>query len=144
MDETDKNLIAALRRNARRGLSDLSHDLGVSRTTVRTRLERLLETGEIVDFTVRLRQDVETDAVRGLMMLAIEGRGTDRIMHQLLGLTAVREVHSTNGKWDLIVEIGTDSLATLDTVLADIRRIDGVQNSETNLLLKTRRTRALR
>ncbi|MCV6824336.1 MULTISPECIES: Lrp/AsnC family transcriptional regulator [Halocynthiibacter] len=144
MDETDKKLIGALRQNARRGLSDLAHDLGVSRTTVRSRLERLVESGEIVGFTVRLRQDVETDAVRGLMMLAIEGRGTDRILHRLLGLTAVREVHSTNGKWDLIVEIGTDSLASLDTILADIRRIDGVQNSETNLLLKSRRTRSLK
>lgn len=144
MDETDKKLIGALRQNARRGLSDLAHDLGVSRTTVRSRLERLVESGEIVGFTVRLRQDVETDAVRGLMMLAIEGRGTDRILHRLLGLTAVREVHSTNGKWDLIVEIGTDSLASLDTILTDIRRIDGVQNSETNLLLKSRRTRSLK
>jgi len=49
-------------------------------------------------------------------------------------------VHSTNGRWDLIVEIGTESLDALDGVLAQIRRFDGVVKSETNLLLSTKRT----
>ena len=50
----------------------------------------------------------------------------------------MRAVHSTNGRWDLIVEIGTNSLEALDGVLSHIRRLDGVSTSETNLLLATR------
>jgi len=72
------------------------------------------------------------------MMLAIEGRGAEKIMHQLRGIAAVQAVHSTNGKWDLIAEIGTDTLEALDKVLFLIRRFDGVGHSETNLLLTTR------
>ena len=73
-------------------------------------------------------------------MLGIEGRGTDRIVRQLTGLTAVRAIHSTNGRWDLILELGTDTLEALDEVLAQIRRLDGVATSETNLLLATRKS----
>jgi len=51
-------------------------------------------------------------------------------------------VHSTNGKWDLIVEISAASLAELDEVLRQIRNQDGVVTSETNLLLSSRRTAA--
>jgi DNA-binding Lrp family transcriptional regulator len=88
---------------------------------------------------VLTRADVGASAVRGLMMLGIEGRGADRICHRLLGLPAVQAVHSTNGRWDLIVEIGADTLVEFDDVLAQIRRLDGVTTSETSLLLSTRR-----
>lgn len=139
MDDLDQRLIAALRRDGRASLSDLAHDLGVTRTTARTRLQRLVQAGEIAGFTVLTRAEVATAPVRGLMMLQVEGRGTDRVTGRLLGLSEVTAVHSTNGTWDLIAEIGTDTLEVFDAVLSLIRRFEGVTRSETNLLLTTRR-----
>lgn len=139
MDEMDQRLLAALRRDGRASLSELAHDLGVTRTTIRVRMARLVKSGEIVAFSVVTRSDVATSPVRGLMMLSIEGRGTDRIMQRLSGMTEVVAFHTTNGTWDLIVEIGTGTLEQLDEVLFAIRRLDGVVRSETNLLLSSRR-----
>ena len=140
MDDTDQAIIRALRHDARASLSSLSETLGVSRATVRARIERLRARGDIVGFTVVLKGDVAQDPVRGLMMLAIEGRGADRIARTLTGMAEVRAVHSTNGRWDMIVELGTQTLEALDQVLAAIRRLDGVAQSETSLLLSTRRS----
>ncbi len=139
MDKTDERLIAALRHNARASLSELAATLGLSRTTVRSRIERLQQSGQILGFTVVMKEDTLRDPVRGLMMIGIEGRGTERVVRQLHGLAAVRAVHSTNGRWDLIVELGTETLEALDAALATIRRFDGVSTSETNLLLATRK-----
>ena len=139
MDNTDEKLIAALRHDARASLSDLAAHLGLSRTTVRTRIERLQARGDILGFSVVLKADVMRDPVRGLMMIGIEGRGANRITRQLQGLREVRAIHSTNGRWDLIVELGTETLEDLDRALAKIRTFDGVQNSETNLLLSTKK-----
>jgi DNA-binding Lrp family transcriptional regulator len=122
-------------------LSDLSHQLSVSRTTVRSRIERLQQRGDILGFTVVLKDDAIRDPVRGIMMIGIEGRGTDRIVRQLTGLPELRAVHSTNGRWDVIAEIGTNSLEDFDSTLAKIRRMDGVTSSETSLLLSTRKAR---
>jgi DNA-binding Lrp family transcriptional regulator len=140
MDRSDIEIIAELRRNARISLSDLATITGLSRVTVRTRLSRLQAEGVIIGFTVVLADDQTEHPVRGLMMLGIEGRGTDRISRILGGLTAVQAVHSTNGKWDLIVELGTQTLVDLDAVLSRIRRLDGVATSETSLLLATQMT----
>ncbi len=140
MDDLDRNLISALRHDARASLSDLALLLGVSRTTVRGRIERLRERGDIVGFSVVLKQDAHRDPVRGLMMIGIEGRGAERVSRQLNGLTEVRAIHSTNGRWDLIVELGTETLEALDEVLGRIRRFEGVSTSETNLLLATRKS----
>lgn len=139
MDDVDRQLLSALRHDARASLSDLALTLGVSRTTVRARIDRLRTSGEIVGFTVVVKGDTIRDPVRGLMMLGIEGRGTDRILRQLAGRSAVRAIHSTNGRWDLIVEIGTETLEELDAVLASIRKVEGVATSETSLLLSTKK-----
>ncbi|WP_339759395.1 Lrp/AsnC family transcriptional regulator [uncultured Sulfitobacter sp.] len=140
MNISDEALIAALREDARASLSDLAAKLGISRTTLRARLERLQSSGEILGFTVVTRSDVLADPVRGLMMVEIEGRGTDRITRTLMGMAQLRAVHSTNGRWDVIVEIGTKTLEEFDAVLARIRKLEGVVASETSLLLKTRKT----
>ncbi len=141
MDDLDNRLLSALHRDARASLSELAEVLGVTRTTVRSRLQRLKSSGEIIGFTVLTPRDVAQSPVRGLMMLEIEGRGTERIMSRISAMRQVRAVHSTNGAWDLIAEIGTETLAELDEVLFQIRRMDGVTKSETNLLLSTRKGR---
>lgn len=139
LDETDHRLIAALRRNARAGLSDLAAELGLSRATVRSRLQRLLASGEIAGFTVITRTDLAPSPVRALTLVAIEGTGTDRAVARMLAMPAVQAVHSTTGRWDVIVELAADSLDALDQTVARIRKLDGVTSSETNLLMSSRR-----
>lgn len=139
MDEADQRLLAELRRDGRAALSDLALRLGVSRATVRSRMERLVAAGEIAGFTVVTRSDATQAPVRGLMMIGIEGRGTEKITARLTGIPAVQAVHSTNGKWDLVAELGAQTLQELDEVLAAIRKLEGVVTSETNLLLTSRR-----
>lgn len=139
LDNLDGALIAALKRNSRASLSELASLLDVTRSTVRVRLDRLVQGGEISGFTVLTRSDVRPNAVRGLMMLEIAGRGAEKVMKQLQRMPQVQAVHSTNGTWDLIAEIGTDTLEAFDEILFMIRRLDGVTRSETNLLLSTRR-----
>ena len=140
MDEMDRKLIGVLRHDARASLSQLASMLGWSRATVRARLAKLQTSGEIVGFSVVLKSELLTDPVRGLMMIAIEGRGTDRILRQLNAMPQVRKIYSTNGRWDIIVEVGTDTLEAFDDVLFNVRRLDGVTASETSLLLSTRKT----
>ncbi|MGB7260477.1 MAG: Lrp/AsnC family transcriptional regulator, partial [Albidovulum sp.] len=120
-------------------LSELAATLGVARATVRLRMERLQARGEIQGFTVVTRSDVTAMPVRGLMMIAIEGSGAARVTARLSGWTDVQAVHSTNGRWDLIAEIGTQTLEEFDAVLVRIRNVEGVTSSETSLMLTTRR-----
>lgn len=143
MDELDQKLITLLRHNARRSISDLALDAGVSRATARSRLERLEKDGHILGYTVILRADTVDQAVRGIMMIEIEGHVTDRVVKALGGFSEIAEIHTTNGRWDLIAEINADTLSDLDSVLRRVRLVPGITNSETNLLLATpRSTRA--
>ena len=138
MDELDGRLIRALRRNSRASLSELSLDLGVQRNTVRARIEKLVNAGEIAAFTIHTRADVAHEPVRGLMMLEIAGRGAEKVAKALLRRPEVNALHSTNGTWDLVAEIGTDTLEAFDESLTTIRKMVEITRSETSILLSTR------
>ncbi|MFC4625868.1 Lrp/AsnC family transcriptional regulator [Daeguia caeni] len=143
MDELDKKLVTVLRHNARRSISDIAMDLGVSRATVRARMERLEKNGDILGYTVILRSDAVDLPVRGIMMIEIEGNVADRVVKALGGFSEVSAIHTTNGRFDLVVELGAATLTDLDAVLRRIRLVPGIKASETNLLLATpRSTRA--
>ncbi|MER8528953.1 MULTISPECIES: Lrp/AsnC family transcriptional regulator [unclassified Mesorhizobium] len=140
MDQLDEQIITSLRHDARRSISDLAVSLGVSRATVRSRIERLERDGVIVGYTVILRADAVDQRVRGIMMIEIEGHAADRVIRALGGFSEVSTIHTTNGRWDLVIELGTQTLSEFDAVLRRIRLIPGITGSETSLLLATPRT----
>ena len=140
MDAVDQRLISILRHDGRRSISDLALELAVSRGTVRARLEKLEAAGDVIGYTVVLRADAVSAPVRGLTMVEVEGRMLDRVIDSLVGFAEVGAVHTTKGRWDLVIEISAQSLADLDAVLSRLRQIQGVTASETTLLLATPRS----
>lgn len=140
MDKVDQRLISILRHNGRRNISDLALDVGLSRGAVRARLEKLEAEGSILGYTVVLRADAVSAPVRGLTMIEVEGRMLDPVIDALVGFPEVGEIHTTNGRWDLVVELSAQSLPDLDAVLRRLRLVQGVTASETTLLLATPRS----
>jgi len=140
MDDLDRKIITMLRGNGRRSVSDLAIETGTSRATVRARIERMEGDGTILGYTVMLRADALEDVVRGVMMIEIEGHVTDRVIRTLGGFPEISQIHTTNGRWDLLVELNASSLTDFDAVLRKIRLVPGITNSETNLLLSTPRS----
>jgi DNA-binding Lrp family transcriptional regulator len=134
LDETDQALIAALRQDARKSVTELAAILDVTRTTVRTRLDRLQASGQITRFTIETNIPPE-HAVRAVSFIALQGQITRGVSRALLKLPQVSEVHSTNGAWDLVVNLECTNLADFDQALRGLREIPGVSNSETCLLL---------
>jgi DNA-binding Lrp family transcriptional regulator len=137
MDTTDRQLLSLLRDNARMSVAAMAKALGVARGTVQNRLARLEADGVIQGYTVRLKLADEDRRIRALMTVAVEGNRTDEVLRALRGDPAVRALHTTNGRWDIVAELQTDSLEAVDRVLGRIRQIDGISNTETSLLLST-------
>jgi DNA-binding Lrp family transcriptional regulator len=137
MDDTDRQLISLLRDNARASVASLAKVLRVSRGTVQNRLDKLEADGTIVGYTARLRPQAEAHQIRALMTVAVEGNRIDQVLGALRGDPAVSALHTTNGRWDIVAELRADSLEAFDRVLGRIRRLDGIANTETSLLLST-------
>ena len=137
MDDKDRQLIALLRQNARLPVATLAQSLGVSRGTVQNRINRLIAHGTIQGFTIRVPQESEPARIRAVTMISVDGERTERIIKQLRGYPEIAEIHTTNGRWDLVLELNTESLEAFDRALRSIRQIKGIAGSETSLLLST-------
>jgi len=137
LDSLDKELISLLRRDARASISKLSTILGVSRGTVQNRIDRLLETGTIIGFTIRSHENLETNAVKAIMMLEVIGKNTTQVINQLKRIPQLEKLHTTNGAWDLVAEVRATSLEEFDSVLREVRSFEAVSKSETSILLSS-------
>jgi DNA-binding Lrp family transcriptional regulator len=137
LDDGDRRLIALLRTDGRAPVTTLARQLDLSRATVKSRLERLVESGTVLGFTVRVRDNYGDDDVRAISLIEVEGRSTAEVIKALRGVPEIQTLHTTNGGWDLVAEIRAESLANFDRVLGRIRSVDGVINSESSLLLNS-------
>lgn len=138
MSDLDRKIIALLRDNARLAISEIAERTGVSRVTVQKRITLLEASGEIAGYTIKLKPQSD-NRIRAWMSIAVEGNKAPGIIQSLRGESAIATLHTTNGRWDILVEIHTDTLEQFDNLLGRIRRIPGVANSETSLLLSTRK-----
>ena len=134
LSKTDRNILAALRADARMSITELAAATGTSRATAKTRLDALKANGRIRRFTIETDVDVEGE-IRAISMIALQGKMSRAVVRTLTKIPEVSTIYSTNGAWDLVVEIKTDSLVRVDYVLREIREVPGVLNSESCLLL---------
>jgi DNA-binding Lrp family transcriptional regulator len=137
MDEIDHKLMSLLRQDARLTVAALAAKLRVSRGTVTNRIRRLEDDGVIVGYTVRLRPDVQHNAIKAWMSIAVEGNQTRAVIASLLGEPGVATLHDTNGRWDLLAELRAETLQELAKVLERIRLLKGISNTETSIHLET-------
>ena len=138
MDALDRDLIALLRTDGRAPVAGLAAALGVSRATVKARLDRLIERGVIQGFTVVLN-DPGAEGMRAITLIEVEGRSAEAVIRKLRGFPEVRALYSTNGRWDVVAELEVASLPAFDQTLRQIREVEGITATETSILLASRK-----
>ncbi|WP_243614632.1 Lrp/AsnC family transcriptional regulator [Shimia aestuarii] len=137
IDDTDHALLALLSENARMPIAMLARRLGLARTTVQARLDRLEASGAIAGYTLRLG-DVARPRIRATALLSIELRSGPSVLQKLKTLPAVETVHTSSGRVDLVVELAAESTAELDETLDRIGETRGVRSSESLIHLATK------
>lgn len=141
IDELDEALIALLQDNARTPVALLARRLGLARTTVQARLDRLEMGGVIAGYTLRITA-ARRAALRATALVQIEPRSQPTVLSRLGSLPNVRNVHTTSGRFDLIVGLEADTTEELDETLDRIGETKGVRASESLIHLATKLDRA--
>lgn len=141
LDAIDRELISLLRKDGRAAVSWLSQKIGVSRATIQNRMAKLQKQEIIKGYTAIIADSADRQAstIRALMSIELAGNVSDKVRHEINKEPDIIAMHSTNGRWDLILEMRTRSLEEFDRLLGRVRSINGVKASETNILLSTMR-----
>ena len=138
MDDLDRRLIDALRENARRPTADLARSLGLSRTTVQSRLERLERSGVITGYTVRVSEASERGQIHAYVLITLGPKQAPGVITAMRAMPAVRRLQSVSGQFDLIAVIAAPSVADMDQLIDAIGALDGVERTTSSIVLSTK------
>ena len=138
MDDSDKRLLAALRENARLPVAELGRRLGLSRTTVQSRIERLERQGVIVGYSARLSPEHERGAVRAHVMITVRPKEARAVEAALRVISEVSVLQSVSGPFDMVAQVVADSTARMDDVVDAIGALDGVERTTSSIVLSTK------
>jgi len=136
-DEIDQKLMALLRENARRPIAELARQLGLARTTVQARIERLEITGMITGYTLRASAATRPP-LQATVLISIEPRSGPDVLSRLRSLPGVQVVHTTSGRFDLLAQVVAQTTAELDETIDRIGEARGVRSSESLIHLATK------
>ncbi|HTP71939.1 MAG TPA: Lrp/AsnC family transcriptional regulator [Burkholderiaceae bacterium] len=138
LDATDRDLLALLRENARAPTAELARKLKLSRTTVQSRLAKLERERVIAGYTVKVSPEVEAAQVRAHVLITLEPRKALFIETALRRIPELRTLHSVSGPFDLIAIVAAPSIGELDRLIDRIGTLDGVERTQSAIVLSTR------
>ena len=136
VDELDRDIIRALQQDGRRSNVDVARALGVAESTVRKRIDRLLQNG-----TVRIVGIPSLNAldlsVQVQIYLQVEPAYADPIANQMAGLPQVQSVTYTTGEYNLVVQaVFADNDALHYFLSVEIAALTGVTRTTTAHVLQ--------
>lgn len=141
LSEKDRDLLALLSENSRMPVATLAKKLGLSRTTVQARIERLERDGTIAGYGLRLSDRYASSLIRAHILITIAPKALSQVVSALERVKTVTELHSVNGSFDLIAMIAAPSIIELDHVIDKIGALDGVERTLSSIILSTRISR---
>jgi DNA-binding Lrp family transcriptional regulator len=138
MDDVDRRIVEALRSNARAPTAELARRIGLSRTTVQSRLERLERQGVIAGYTVRLSDAHERGRIHAYVMLTVAPKQSAAVVSAIRRMPDVRLLSSVSGPFDFIAEASAASVGEMDALIDALGALDGVARTTSSIVLSTK------
>lgn len=135
LDDTDLNILELLQEDGRRPNADIARHLGISESTVRKRIDRMLQAGM---FRTVIIPDFAAVGLKGHFIVGVhtELGKASKIAKKLSELNEVRFVALSTGAFDLVAEL---FLPTIDDFLTfvdnELAIIEGIKSVETSTIL---------
>lgn len=141
MDAMDRRIIAALQRNGRIKLSELSEQVGLSPTPCARRVAMLEEAGVITGYSARVDQAQVGLAVTIFVAVELERQSKDALQafeSAVRQFDQVMECYLMTGSRDILLRVVARDLTDFDRFLEEqLMRVPGIRNTRSSFTLRT-------
>lgn len=125
MDEKDAKILEILRSNARTKNTDIARSIGLTEGAVRARIASLTKAGVIKRFTI----EAESVGIEGIVLVTNDMAKSKEVIGKLRSVSDM--VFETSGEYDAAVLIRAADVDHLNSVVDQIREIQGVVSTST-------------
>lgn len=135
IDATDERIIRILQEDSRKAFVDIANEIGLSESAVRRRVKNLVESGVIKRFTLELGASDKTSAIT--LISVSSTADTSAVSSRLMKLPGIEVVYEITGQYDIATIIAAPAIAEINKCIDDVRKIEGVSDTNTVIILKT-------
>ena len=137
LDEKNRQIIELLKRDARASFADIAKKLDMNESTVRKRVNKLIEDGIIDYFTVVLNPNVDgRNIISFLTVTPASHYKINELSNEVILMPEVMEAFYMSGKCGLLLKVQVASLTELDLLLERIRELHGIGEIESCIVIR--------
>jgi DNA-binding Lrp family transcriptional regulator len=134
-DKIDDKIIGFLRDDARESFVEIGKKLKLSESAVRRRVKNLVDNKVIEKFTVQMGESNTTSAI--VLISVDSATDTSKVSIKLTKLEAVKTVYEITGQYDISVIIRAANISKINGCIDELRKIQGVIDTNTVIILRT-------
>jgi DNA-binding Lrp family transcriptional regulator len=138
MDQTDREIVALLREDARRSYLDIGRRVHLSAPAVKRRVDRLERDGVILGYTAIVDPPAFGWHAEAFVDLYCEGKMPGGAIKRAVESEAgVVSAHTVAGEASALLHVMAEDTKDLEATLERIRATDGVSRTVTEVVLST-------
>ena len=137
LDDTDRAILAELRRDARASLTAIADAVHISRAGAHARIKRLTDAGIITGYTVRTDPVLLGHHASAYVTLAIEQATWQDVRERLRAIPEIEHIALVGGDFDVLLLVRANDARDLRRiVLEDIQAIPSIRSTRTILIFE--------
>ena len=134
-NRTDELLLGLLRANSRASNTELARKLSLSESAVRRRISNLTASGKIQKFTIDVDDRELSSAITWVSVRP--SIPTKQVSERIRAVKGVEAIYETAGQFDIAVIVKGSDIVEVNATVENIRRVEGVINTNTAMVLRT-------
>jgi len=138
LDPAALRILDALQRDCKMPLAEIGKRAGLAAPTVVERIRKLEDAGVIRGYAAVLdARKLGKDVTAFIGVTSAHASLIENVELAIAEFAEVLEIHHVTGAYTFLVKVKTDNTASLETLLRAIRKVEGVERSETMIVLST-------
>jgi Lrp/AsnC family leucine-responsive transcriptional regulator len=133
-DNTDEKILGFLRDDSRGSFVEIGKKLKLSESAIRRRVKNMVDNGAITKFTVEEGGN-QPEAL--VLVSADSSIDTSKVSLKLTKLDGIKKIYEITGQYDICVIVQASTINEINACIDDLRKISGVTDTNTVIILKT-------
>lgn len=137
-DAIDRKILAILREDGRASHAAIAKDVGLSAPAVGERIRKLEASGAIAGYRAVLDPAAMGLEIAAFVAIAPQPRkSSQKLVDRLMELPEIEELHAVAGNYSYVAKVRVVSTEALDGFLDRLFMLEGVERTETTMVLRT-------
>lgn len=135
LDSVDEKILEALQKDSRKSFVEIASEIRLSESAVRRRVKNLTDNKIIKRFTIEMSARDKTSAIT--LISVTSTADTNVVSSKLMNLKGVEVIYEITGQYDVAAIISAPTITEINKCIDDVRKTEGVYDTNTVIILKT-------